>query len=149
MKRTYIILGLVIIGILIGTFFVVYEWNRKPRDVRSTKPAYTLTTAEFIGEFKKDTAAAAKKFNGNVVQLTGAVSQADDSDSGRRINATFTADGFDLIATFKKSENKNFAGIKPGNEITFKGEFIGLEIDEIMPELPPAIRMDKCVLEEK
>ena len=148
MKRTYIILIILIAGILVGTYVFISEWNRKPRDVRHTKAAYTLTTAELMDAFKKDTAAAAQKFNDNVIQVTGTVNQVDESDTAR-ISAVFNGDGIDLIATFKKSENKKIANIKQGSTITFKGEYIGLEFDEVLPDLPPTVRMDKCVLDEK
>jgi hypothetical protein len=145
MKRTYIILSLLIIGILVGTTFFIYEWNRKPREVSNTTPAYTLTTAELFNSFKADTAAAARKFSDNVIQLSGAVDEAEEDALGN-ISAVFHGDGIDLLSTFSKKQNKNFAGIKPGNKITFKGEYVGSEMDEIFGI--PVVKLDKCILIE-
>jgi hypothetical protein len=146
MKKTYIILGILVVGILIGTIVVMYEWNRKPRQVSETAAAFKVSANDLMGAFKKDSAAARLKYDNNVIEVTGTINQIDLSDSGRRINATFNGDGMDLIATFAKSENKNFALIKPGSQVSFKGEYIGLEVDELMPDFPPTLRMDKCIL---
>lgn len=148
MKRTYIILIVLIAGILVGTFVFISEWNRKPREVRDTEAAYSVTTTQLMDAFKKDTLSATKKFDNNIIKVTGLVSSVDESDPVR-ISVVFNGDGIDLIATFDKSENKNLADVKAGKEMSFKGEYNGLEFEESMPEFPPTIRMNKCILEEK
>jgi hypothetical protein len=143
MKKTYIILGVLVVGILIGTIVVMYEWNRKPRQVSETSAAYAVTTAELFTAFKADTAAAAAKYGDKVIQVSGKVDEAEEDAAGN-ISAVFHGEGIDLLGTFNKKENKTFTEVKSGNTITFKGEFIGCEMDEIFGI--PIVKLDRCIL---
>jgi hypothetical protein len=140
MRKTYIILGILIIGILAGTIFVMYEWNRKPQKVSDVEPAYTITTTDLLNAFKADTAAAGKKYNDAIIQVSGTADEVEDSKES--INVLFHGDGVDLECSFMKKDNKGVT-ITPKSQITLKGKYTGYIVDDIFG---PKAELTECVL---
>jgi hypothetical protein len=142
MKRTYIILLLVILGILAGTFFFIREWNRKPTNTANEKPDYTLTTADLLNEFKKDTAEAHKKFSPEkVIQVSGSPDEVEARDS--TVNVVFHGDGAALTCGFRGNP-ADLKKIASGQQMTFKGKYSGYQYNDIF--MQPEIELKECVL---
>ena len=109
-----------------------------PRTASSTA-APSLTVTGLLDEYKKDAAAADKKYKDKIVLVSGTVEVSDKDKKGNwmiafmRPGSTAPKDGM-VICGFDKSQEKNVSGIKKGDLITLRGKVSMNLIGSVMLE---------------
>jgi hypothetical protein len=76
-----ILIGLVILGIIGAVLGYIFVYNKPHPDYDTMKPAYTVTARELYDAFKTSSDEASKKFNGQVVEVSGILSKKEMTDS--------------------------------------------------------------------
>ncbi len=105
----------------------------------SSSTSNALTVLQLLDEFKKDPAAADKKYKGKIITVSGTVEVADKSKSGTpmlgfmRPGSTKPTDGM-VICGFDKSQEAKILKIKKGDSVKVSGVFSMSLVGNIMLE---------------
>jgi hypothetical protein len=116
MKR--IVLVIVILIIAVGGWYAYKMYQQKTPDVVNKKPDVSVTAAELLAAFSKDTAAAAKQYVDKIVEVTGNVKRIDTTGSvvlGEEGNASEVTVGLD------RRHMKDYQKLKPGTVAVVQG----------------------------
>lgn len=76
-----ILIGLVIAGIITAILVWFFVINKPHTDYEKAKADFKLTAKELFESYRANKTEAEKKFNGKVVELTGAITRVDQADS--------------------------------------------------------------------
>jgi hypothetical protein len=117
-------------AIVLAAGYAYYLFNKPNRDVAAAAPDMTVTAVELFDAFVQDTAAAGKRFNDKVLQISGEVLSADTSD--RRMNIVFKTKVEDGTVSCQLNPEATAAAgtIQAGTQVTVKGE-----CDGFMPDM--------------
>lgn len=123
-RRWFIIAGLIIFLLAVGSFYYFYQ---KPRaDVAGVKAAHSLTGEEIYRDFVSDEAAANQKYTGKVIEVKGVVSDVQLRDSTATV---LLAAGNDMGGINCSFQNNNVPLSLKGQVITVKGRCAGFLMD--------------------
>lgn len=134
MKRwKKILLGL-LVAATIAAGYGLYQYNKKPADVRTLTADYTLTANALLDDFNKDEAAANVKYLDKVIAVKGKVTEIKlDPASGQ---ATVTLDSGDPMAavtcSFYNEEAASLKTIAQGASVVIKGKCTGKLLDVVL-----------------
>lgn len=127
--KTGLIVGLILItaGVIAG----IYLYNKQPINPEKSKPDYVITATGLLKEFENNEAAASAKFVNKIIELTGTIESLNTgNDSTLTIILKTDSDISSVICTFRPSQNHE--ELKPGAEITVKGECSGFLTDVLL-----------------
>lgn len=79
-KKLKLFLGALVI-IIIGVVSVYLYINKSHPNYEKLKPAYTVSSKSIYDDFKSDSKASALKYNGKMIELKGAISKIEASDT--------------------------------------------------------------------
>lgn len=128
-KTKKVILSILVIGVLVavGVWYYVFVYKAKPRDM--SKPGIEVTAVQLVNDFKKDEAAAYKKYTDEknsekLVQVTGEVASTGISPDSA-ITVSLKSDDLmtDVFCTLRKEEKTAPA---VGSSCTIKGICTGM-----------------------
>ena len=131
MKRSNIIIGVVVIAIIGALVTYNYVFNAKHRDIATEKASVTLSAEALHTSFVKDEATATTKFLDKVIELTGTISAIEDTEVVLNDKAQIS---FDTTETAKPTI---------GEMITIKGRCVGYD------ELLEMVKIDQATLLNK
>src|SRR5438309_4054995 len=117
MKRT---VSIIILIVLIAAGLYAYKiYTGKVKSLQNIKADVTLSDAELIAAFEKDSATANKQYLGKVVAVKGNIKNVE-KESGTVVMGTGES-----MSSVRCSLDSNFvkklAGLNVGNRITIKG----------------------------
>lgn len=122
------------IGILLVLVFstITYKYlYHSHKDIKGSKPDYTLTTNSLLSSFVKDENKSNLKYLDKIISLKGKVTSID------KPNNYAVLDEKSIVSFSEKHQ------IKLGDIILVKGRFIGY--DSLLEEL----KLDQCSIEDK
>lgn len=129
MKKKLLIL--LVVGAVVGGAVYLYTFYKPHRNVQGEKSAFTLSSANLIGEFQTDQTAATEKYIDKVIEIAGTVTDVNASNA--------TLDG-SVYCSFLEGELSKVVEIGQGKTVTLKGRVIGF--DELFGE----VRLDQCAV---
>lgn len=133
-KKTFFFAGALVC--LLATGWGFYQYQKPRAGTVGITPVYTLTAAQLYAEYTKNEAAAEKKYNNQVLQVSGVVKEVQAS--ARTTNVLL--DGGDAAGgvncSFSESKYKQAV---VGQPITVKGRCTGFLMDV---GLVDAVRID-------
>lgn len=120
MKRN-IFLTLFLVVVLLGLAGVYYYFKKTP-DIVNDKPQATVTAAELIAAFEKDTAAASYLYVDKVVQVSGNVKRIDTAGA-----VVLGAEGSpsEVVVGLDRRHKADLQQLKPGRKAVFQGVVSG------------------------
>lgn len=132
MKTTYkigLIGGLIlIIACAVAGF---YLYNKQHKDLGKAKPDYVITATDLLKEFEKDESAASAKYVNKIIEVSGTIESLNTGeDNTLSIILKTDSDFSTVICTFLQSQDRE--ELKPGDEITVKGECSGFLTDVLL-----------------
>ncbi len=129
-KWMKILLILAVTGVVVGAGGVYYVFNMPHRDVENEKPAWITTAPALYRLFSRDEAAASKKYNNKVVQVSGKIVEL--TGDIYHINITLNeamAPVSIVIDSLSIIKNVPFAKrLKLGDVVTVKGQLDGYDM---------------------
>jgi hypothetical protein len=99
----------------------------------------SVTVLQLLDDYKKDAAAADRKYKGKTITVTGTVEVADKDKTGKpmigfmRPGATAPKDGM-VVCSFEKSQEANLSKVKKGDLVMLKGRVFGNVVFSVMLE---------------
>ncbi|MEZ4796201.1 MAG: hypothetical protein R2785_03425 [Flavobacteriaceae bacterium] len=119
--RKWIVLVILIVVAVLGYNYVYQDH----RDIESEEAMFTLTAQDITNEFEINTSEAETKYLNKTIKISGIITQLNDNQ--------ITLNN----KVFCQLSNKNET-LKPNQNITLKGRFIGY--DTLLEE----IKLDQC-----
>ncbi|MCX6267216.1 MAG: hypothetical protein NTW16_07645 [Bacteroidetes bacterium] len=132
-----IVLGLIVVGIVAGLLVFKFVYNKQHPDYENVEAAYTVTAQDFYNDYKTDKNAAATKYNGKMIALTGKLSKVETVDS--LVTAVFVFNQGDfgdegVRCTMLKKFNDAADKLQPDGEVKVKGFCSGYNETDVVLE---------------
>jgi len=122
--------------ILIPSLYFYRQYNRKPADLASIKPAFIITVSNLVNEFETDEIAANKKYLGKVIQVNAVLESAVYSKD--TLVNIILGDGLHRVGCqFDKRHTAGTKKIQEMNTISVKGICTGYLMD---------VELNRCVI---
>ena len=119
---------LLIILLAIAVYFV---WNKPHKDYSTMSTDITISSLNFINEFKANSTLATEKYLNQIIFVSG--------NTTDKLTKSVVLDN-GIVCTLDSSSLKALRLIQINNEISIKGRFVGF--DDLFEE----IRLDHCFI---
>ena len=119
---------LLIILLAIAVYFV---WNKPHKDYSTMRTDITISSLNFINEFKANSTLATEKYLNQIIFVSG-------NTTDKLTKSVILDNG--IVCTLDSSSLKALRLIQINNEISIKGRFVGF--DDLFEE----IRLDHCFI---
>ena len=119
---------LLIILLAIAVYFV---WNKPHKDYSTMRTDITISSLNFINEFKANSTLATEKYLNQIIFVSG--------NTTDKLNKSVVLDN-GIVCTLDSSSLKALGLIQINNEVSIKGRFVGF--DDLFEE----IRLDHCFI---
>ena len=140
------ILVLVIIVIIVAAWYGYSEYNRTHTDLQGQKAVATLTAASLIGAFDKDSAAAGKQYNEQVIAVQGTVKKMEMAENPVVIFLGDPSQMSSVQCSMDSTHAADYKDIRNGATIMVKGLVTGYRTDDIFGT---DVILNRCVIEKK
>ena len=131
--KTYVKVALFFVSFiaLAGILAALYLYNLKHTDMAKAKPDYVITATMLQKEFEDNETTASAKYTNKIVEVTGIIASIKPADNNV-INITLKtgSDFSSVICTFPAIADPS--ELKPGREITLRGECSGYLMDVLL-----------------
>ena len=117
-----------IILLAIAVYFV---WNKPHKDYSTMKTDITISSSNFINEFKANSTLATEKYLNQIILVNGNITD--------KLTKSVLLDK-EIVCTLDSSSLKALELIQINNEVSIKGRFVGF--DDLFEE----IRLDHCFI---
>jgi hypothetical protein len=106
-------------------------YNKKHLDISSARPDFILTAISLQKEFEDGETTASAKYINKILEVTGTIGTVTAADSSNtNVSLKTGSDLSSVICTFRNVEN--LSTLKPGVEITIRGECSGFLMDVLL-----------------
>ena len=110
---------------------VYFVWNKPHKDYSTMKTDITISSLNFINEFKANSTLATEKYLNQIIFVSG--------NTTDKLTKSVVLDN-GIVCTLDSSSLKALRLIQINNEISIKGRFVGF--DDLFEE----IRLDHCFI---
>ncbi len=124
--KKYFLLFIILLAIV-----VYFIWNKPHKDYSTMKTDITISSLDFINEFKANSTLATEKYLNQIILVNGNVTD-------KLTKSIILDDG--IVFTLDSSSLKALGLTQINNEVTIKGRFVGF--DDLFEE----IRLDHCFI---
>jgi hypothetical protein len=144
-KRTIItaILVLFILGLVTAGLVFKFVINKPHKDYEKAKPAFIISAADLYDSFQANRAEAEKKFNGQVVLLSGKLDKIETSEDIVTGVFVFNQGMFGdegIRCTMLPAHAATLKAIPEGSEVQIKGYLTGYNDTDVILEMCSIIR---------
>src|ERR1035437_4484356 len=144
MNKNILISAAVLVVLLIAAISVYFYVNKGHPNYGNLKAEYTLESKQLYDAFKKDGKASATMYNGKIIELNGAITKVEASDTSVTLVFAFTQGMFGdegVRCTMLPAEMPKAKLIKAGETIKVKGLCQGFNDTDVV--------LEKCSLIQK
>jgi hypothetical protein len=146
MKRKKILKALVLffaVGIISAALVYRFVINKPHTDYEKAKPAYIVSASDLFQNFRVSREEAEKKYNGQVVMLTGKIDKIEEADN--KVTGVFVFEqgmfGDEGIrCTMLPGYSSSLKSIPEGTDIKLKGYLTGYNETDVILEQCSVIR---------
>jgi len=132
----YILLAVVIVWWLYDRYLV-----KKVADVSSTEAAFEVSIKNFTSEYAFNEEAAAEKYDGNVIRVTGTVLRTDEFNAQHEQVLPLAGNGVvDVSCNLQKTEFEKAKDLQIGQVVTVKGR--------VLQKMNFEVILNDCLIEE-
>ena len=117
--------------IILLAIVVYFVWNKPHKDYSTMKTDITISSLNFINEFKANSTLATEKYLNQIIFVSG--------NTTDKLTKSVVLDN-GIVCTLDSSSLKALRLIQINNEISIKGRFVGF--DDLFEE----IRLDHCFI---
>ena len=117
--------------IILLAIAVHFVWNKPHKDYSTMKADITISSSNFINEFKANSTLATEKYLNQIILVNGNITD--------KLTKSVLLDK-EIVCTLDSSSLKALELIQINNEISIKGRFVGF--DDLFEE----IRLDHCFI---
>lgn len=139
-----LLFGLVFFA-LVAAYVWFFVYNKDHMNIDKIKAKYKLSTAELVKEFENGYDTSWKKYNEQVIDISGTVTNILPNDSISSIVFKVN-DMYEIYCEVYPHHNDEAKQLKAGAEVTVHGEFTGAEKPDTDLEISGLLRLKKCSL---
>ncbi|MGE5520697.1 MAG: OB-fold protein [Candidatus Dadabacteria bacterium] len=141
MSTKKVIILVVILVILGGVGFGVYQYTKKPDDVVKRKPDFVVDVKTLLNGFESDSSASNRKYADKIIAVTGNVKRVDTSGA-----VVLGEDGSasEVVAGIDKRHIEDLSSLQAGKLATLQGTFSGYrkaEGDDLLSSLGSTVEL--------
>lgn len=130
-KPVKIILFIIIVVAVAGAAAGIWLFNKKPADLKKTKPDMFVTATILQKEFEENESEASVKYVSKILEVTGIIASVKrDGEGLPTITLKTDSDFSSIICTLNSSQDTDV--LTPGNEVTIRGECSGFLMDVLL-----------------
>ena len=144
MKRFYVVLIVLIIAILVGVSIGFYLYNKKPVGTEDLKANAKISIDKITSDFKADSAKARKRYNNDVIQMTGVIDKTEKDQSGH-IYIDFVSNNVKVQCLVQDNARNDAENLKEKQTVVLKGKYTGYTFDEII-DPQPQLQFRDCII---
>jgi tRNA_anti-like len=123
----FIVLAIVLIAILTA----LIEFNKKHADTAKVRPDFVITATTLQKEFEDNEKAASARYINKILEVSGTIASAVPSDSAHLNISLKTGSEISSVNCVLTAAG-DMAKLKPGLEITLRGECSGFLMDVLL-----------------
>jgi len=129
-KKKIILIGsIVVLIIFLGAIYAYTEFNRKVKDTKDRKAAFSVTATDLIKEFEKDNQASNTKYLNQVMEVKGSIKSVEDHSVYTIVFGDSSSST--SIRCLMDSSYKPAFTLKPGQTYQIKGVYTGFNADDL------------------
>lgn len=132
-----ILLGLAVLGIIAAVLVYVFVYNKPHPDYEKLTAAYSLAPQELYSSFTANKDEAQKKYNGQLIELTGVLNKIETADSLVIAVFVFNQGMFGdegVRCTMLPKYNLEAQSLQPGGTVKIKGYCTGFNDTDVILE---------------
>jgi ribosome-associated protein YbcJ (S4-like RNA binding protein) len=116
MKKTKLLLIIVLIGAVVGFAIAAFMWN-KPHEKVEDKAGVEVSAGDLCRQYTENEEGAKKLYNGKVLEVTGVVAEVEKNQDGYMVATLTGNDELTVRSTMRDKDVK----IENGSTVTIKG----------------------------
>jgi hypothetical protein len=148
MSRKKIILLLILIAIAVAAWYGYREYSRTNKDLKNVRPDFIVNASDLIKEFESGDSAAAKKYNGQILEVTGFVKNIDKDDQGYYTLVLGDTSGLSSVrCSMDTSHQSDAASLIAGSSAIVRGACTGFNKDDM--GLGSDVILNRCAIIKK
>lgn len=144
MKR--IILVVILIVIIASGFYAYKEYNRKNKDLSSSKAIATTEALLLITTFEQDSASATKQYVDKIIAVTGTIKKMESESRPVIIFLGDAAQMSSVQCSMDSTYSTEYTALQTGASVTIKGIVTGVRKDDLFGT---DVILNRCVLFKK
>lgn len=144
MKPKYIILIVVLVAVVIGSWYAYNEYNRTNKDLKDVKPDFTTDVSSLLMEFEKDTATANRKYIDKVILVNGQVKSIDREGNPVVIAIGDPTAMSSVQCSMDSTYVEDYKDVNEGDHVKIKGMCTGGKTEELFGT---DVILNRCVIE--
>jgi hypothetical protein len=140
------IIGLIILLVIAGGAYYGYkQYNRQNKDYQNVQPDFILPANGLIGEYETNDSAAAQKYNGRDVEVSGVVKNIEKDEKGFYTIILGESTSLSSVrCSMDTTHQQDAAQLSKGSSATMRGLCTGFNKDEM--GLGSDVILNRCVI---
>ena len=144
MKKIYVVLIILALAGVVGLIIGLRLYYKEPANTADLKANATVSIDKITSDFKTDSAKARKKYNNDVVMMTGIVDKTEKDQAGH-IYVDFVANNVKVQCLIQDDAKADCENIKSAERVNLKGKFTGYTFDEMI-DPQPQLQFNDCII---
>ncbi len=144
MKKRYVVLIILALAAIIGLIIGLRLYYKQPANTADLKANATVSIDKITSDFKTDSAMARKKYNNDVIMMTGTVDKTEKDQAGH-IYVDFVANNVKVQCLVQDDAKSDCENIKSGQGVNLKGKFTGYTFDDMI-DPQPQLQFNDCII---
>lgn len=144
MKKIYVVLIILALAAIIGLIIGLRLYYKQPANTADLKANATVSIEKITSDFKTDSAKARKRYNNDVIMMTGIVDKTEKDQAGH-VYIDFVANNVKVQCLVEDDAKADAESIKAAQRINLKGKFIGYTFDEMI-DPQPQLQFGDCII---
>jgi hypothetical protein len=138
---------LLVIIVLAGAWYAYKLYTGKVPSLTEVKADVSISAADLIAAFEKDSASANRQYLGKILEVNGNVKSIEQESA--TVSLGMAKGNSSVRCSMDSAFVKDIATLNPGSDITIKGHCTGFMGDEMGMGLGSDVQLNRCVLEKK
>jgi len=144
MRKIYIVLIILAFAGIVGVTIGMRLYYKQPANTADLKANASVSIDQITSDFTRDSAKARKKYNNDVIMMTGMVEKTEKDQAGH-IYVDFVANNVKVQCLVQDDAKSDCENIKSGQRVNLKGKFTGYTFDEMI-DPQPQLQFRDCII---
>ena len=144
MKKFYVVLIILALAVIVGVSIGFRLYYKKPANTEDLKANASVSVDKITSDFKTDSAKARKKYNNDVIDMSGTIDKTEKDQAGH-IYVDFVANNVKVQCLIEDDAKADAEGVKAAQTINLKGKFTGYTFDEMI-DPQPQLQFRDCII---
>ena len=144
MRKRYIVLIVLAVAVIVAVSIGLRLYYKTTPSTEDLKTNAKVSVEKITSDFIKDSAKARKKYNNDVIAMSGTVDKTEKDQAGH-IYIDFVANNVKVQCLIEDDAKADAEGITAAQKINLKGKFTGYTFDEMI-DPQPQLQFRDCII---